>query len=481
MAAKRRKVVHQDLDIGYGATTIPTDSGGVRTASKVGLHSFSGLVNAGNLPTLQEAVTAAGTTGGVYIPASYTGSDTFTNSNAINVLDFRNGKFALGLKGFEGNSTGDRWAVKPQGFASTDSNINCMMEMGMPSSLSGGGAIDAIMRLNVGTSATALDDSRQRQGINIRVNADGSDKAHGIVMGVEGDCDGLYIGLQGAGAGQGIAVVAEDGAEATNGIVVEGFPDASLTGDLALIHITQHPATDSPAVLTAFDGVGLRIDDDGDKTFDLNAGANYHTASTGTARHALEIVKTGAGVNVHLRRVADGSALFCDDGSGNEWGRFAVSSGEPILTLTGYSSGAATLDMRAANNQQARINFRNTSTVKWQTGLQSGGGFAFYLSDTTRNRLDFAYTGNNVYRTGAGATTHVFQDSASADTLIQMGQILLTGAEATAGASQVSIGRRTQTTVGAGAGGSALPGDPVGYLIINVAGSAMVIPYWNAA
>lgn len=35
MAAKRRKVVEEDIDRGYGSTTIPTDSGGVRVASRI--------------------------------------------------------------------------------------------------------------------------------------------------------------------------------------------------------------------------------------------------------------------------------------------------------------------------------------------------------------------------------------------------------------------------------------------------------------
>ncbi len=40
MAGKRRKIVTEDLDRGYGTTTIPTDSGGTRSASKTGIHSL---------------------------------------------------------------------------------------------------------------------------------------------------------------------------------------------------------------------------------------------------------------------------------------------------------------------------------------------------------------------------------------------------------------------------------------------------------
>ncbi len=42
MAAKRRLIVANDIDFGHGATTIPTDSGGLRAAEKLGIHQFMG-------------------------------------------------------------------------------------------------------------------------------------------------------------------------------------------------------------------------------------------------------------------------------------------------------------------------------------------------------------------------------------------------------------------------------------------------------
>lgn len=45
--------------------------------------------NVSAVTTLQSAVTAAGTTGAVLIPPSYTGTDTFTNANGVRVEDFR--------------------------------------------------------------------------------------------------------------------------------------------------------------------------------------------------------------------------------------------------------------------------------------------------------------------------------------------------------------------------------------------------------
>ncbi len=47
MAAKRRKIVTEDLDIGNGSVTIPTDSGGSRTGTQIGLQSFTGNYGTG--------------------------------------------------------------------------------------------------------------------------------------------------------------------------------------------------------------------------------------------------------------------------------------------------------------------------------------------------------------------------------------------------------------------------------------------------
>ena len=59
--------------------------------------------------------------------------------------------------------------------------------------------------------------------------------------------------------------------------------------------------------------------------------------------------------------------------------------------------------------------------------------------------------------------------------------VTLNAVAPTAGAGQVAIGATHQTTVGAAGGASALPATPTGYLIINVAGTAMVIPYYAQA
>jgi len=62
---------------------------------------------------------------------------------------------------------------------------------------------------------------------------------------------------------------------------------------------------------------------------------------------------------------------------------------------------------------------------------------------------------------------------------LKLGNETLTSAAPTVAAAQVGLGSTTATTVGAAGAATALPANPVGYLIINVAGTAMKIPYYN--
>jgi hypothetical protein len=57
--------------------------------------------------TIQAAITAAGTTGSVEIPASYAGVDTYTNPNGILIVDKRAGVLGIGGNGSLSVTTGN--------------------------------------------------------------------------------------------------------------------------------------------------------------------------------------------------------------------------------------------------------------------------------------------------------------------------------------------------------------------------------------
>jgi hypothetical protein len=68
-----------------------------------------------------------------------------------------------------------------------------------------------------------------------------------------------------------------------------------------------------------------------------------------------------------------------------------------------------------------------------------------------------------------------------ADILQARTDVRILGAAQTVGAGEISIGSDTQTTIGAAGGASALPATPTGYLIVNIAGTNRIIPYYAAS
>lgn len=63
---------------------------------------------------------------------------------------------------------------------------------------------------------------------------------------------------------------------------------------------------------------------------------------------------------------------------------------------------------------------------------------------------------------------------------IEGGAVRINSSAKTVGASEISIGSITSTSVGAAGGASALPATPLGYLIINVAGTDVKVPYYTS-
>ena len=110
------------------------------------------------------------------------------------------------------------------------------------------------------------------------------------------------------------------------------------------------------------------------------------------------------------------------------------------------SDGIVTL-LNAAETDFTRLQFGGT-TASFPALKRSGAGLLAVLAD------DSAYT--NLY-----ALNH-----------------MSTGVAASVGAGTIAYGGTTATTVGAAGGASALPATPTGYIIVNVAGTQMKVPYY---
>jgi hypothetical protein len=90
-------------------------------------------------------------------------------------------------------------------------------------------------------------------------------------------------------------------------------------------------------------------------------------------------------------------------------------------------------------------------------------------------------TSNYAFYSDINSAANTYQLNMAGTALNQLkgGLILDTTAAPTVGASQVGFGATTASTVGAAGAASALPANPLGYLIANVAGTQVKIPYYN--
>lgn len=80
-------------------------------------------------------------------------------------------------------------------------------------------------------------------------------------------------------------------------------------------------------------------------------------------------------------------------------------------------------------------------------------------------------------RTSTTIEARLADDSSWAN--LKAGNVVTAAAATTAPAGQIHFGSTTATTVGAAGGASALPATPLGYVIINVAGTTAKLPYYN--
>lgn len=109
----------------------------------------------------------------------------------------------------------------------------------------------------------------------------------------------------------------------------------------------------------------------------------------------------------------------------------------------------------------------------------AGGGFITFRpagANSANNQLQ-GNAGNWTTFDGAGVARNVLDDAAG--NIKAKVALFARGAAPAAGAGEVAIGATTATTIGAAGAAAALPANPVGYLIINVAGTQVKIPYYN--
>jgi len=174
----------------------------------------------------------------------------------------------------------------------------------------------------------------------------------------------------------------------------------------------------------------------------LYDGANaYLTATAGM------LLRTNGG-NTALTLGADLNATFAGTISGTN---ITASSGAYYAwtsktRIKSPSDGVVTL-LNAAETDFSRLQFGGT-TASFPALKRTGAQFDILLADES----DF--------------------------TTVRLANVRAVRAAATASAGEIAYGGTTATTVGAAGGASALPATPTGYIIVNVAGTQMKVPYY---
>ena len=96
----------------------------------------------------------------------------------------------------------------------------------------------------------------------------------------------------------------------------------------------------------------------------------------------------------------------------------------------------------------------------------AGGGTPITLQIETERATGKFYSGKR------GGTEFSYLDAT--------GRLMLSGAAPIVAAGQIGFGATTAATVGAAGAATALPANPLGYLIVNLAGTNVKIPYYNS-
>lgn len=170
-------------------------------------------------------------------------------------------------------------------------------------------------------------------------------------------------------------------------------------------------------------------------------------------------------------------------------GRLAAQTGTAANMVYVNSSAPSTATAAWRGVSVSLLTDNSAFTLTSMIGFHASS-FSKGAASTITNSIAFYATNTIVVATNnygfysniaSAATTYQLYMGGTALNFMKGGLILDTTAAPTVGAGQVGLGATVQTTVGAAGGASALPATPTGYLIINVAGTNRVVPYFAAS
>ena len=255
-----------------------------------------------------------------------------------------------------------------------------------------------------------------------------------------------------------------------------------MKGNVAIDNIIINDSeisTSSNAVLTLNPG--------GSGTIALSA----NTAVTGTLSSSALLTVSAGGADITGTLITDDVTTTGNVTISGSLGLGSLNIGDLNITPEGKITTDTNGDVDVVPSGTGAINLTGPTNV---TGVATVTG----QLNTDNLRLD----GNTISATTGGITLQAAAgQNIQAGSLFIASEINVTTGEfttlrtdalqndtsngdltiSTQGTGTVDFETPSQTTVGAGAGGSALPGDPVGYLKFKLNGTEIVVPYWNAS
>ena len=255
-----------------------------------------------------------------------------------------------------------------------------------------------------------------------------------------------------------------------------------MTGNVAIDNIIINDSeisTSSNAVLTLNPG--------GTGTIALSA----NTDVTGTLSSSALLTVSAGGADITGTLITDDVTTTGNVTISGSLGLGSLNIGDLNITPEGKITTDTNGDVDVVPSGTGAINLTGPTNV---TGVATVTG----QLNTDNLRLD----GNTISATSGGITLQAAAgQNIQAGSLFIASEINVTTGEfttlrtdalqndtsdgdltiSTQGTGTVDFETPSQTTVGAGAGGSALPGDPVGYLKFKLNGTEIVVPYWNAS
>jgi hypothetical protein len=225
--------------------------------------------------------------------------------------------------------------------------------------------------------------------------------------------------------------------------------------------------------------------------------ATHTTSAGGIGFGADTSLYTETAGRIILAKNTAGDSTLRWAANGVVYGYVGQSGGNTYLgSLTANSvilqtnnTTALTLDASQVATFASSLGVASGATIKWLARSSfyspSDGVITMYNNATSDfTRLQFGGTTASfpaLQRSGSTLQAVVGDASAYCNFVALTGNFTSVTARSVAGtvaAGEVAYGGTTATTVGAAGGASALPATPTGYIIVNVAGANMKVPYY---